>query len=290
MRVEFESVDVIVMGIGGIGLPSQVSVAWRIEPVRSHLDQVGFRVERCLSPAFDQDEITVIDQVHGIIGQTIYETVDVTANLINRWRHYYYRVVADGPGVERVISEPKSWDANFNAYELEIIARNQLLLEFNTGIPCFVFIERTTGSPHCSCWDPAAGRTTTSRCFSCLGTGRQRPYFAPIQTVADFNPTVDQVRMAGFGEMQPGQTDMWMGAFPPVKPRDLFLEAIEGKMWRVVNLRPVRFQATTLQQVTRLEQANLSDIEYQSPLLTVDPIMRKDLIRRFESIRTERRF
>jgi hypothetical protein len=294
VRVEYKSVDVIIFGLGGArpegSMPSQVVITWQLEPVRTGLDQVLFRVERCLSPAFDVDEIVVIDHdIAGVNGQVIYETVDVTAALINRWRRYYYRIVAEGPDAEAVTSEVKSWDANLNAYEIEIIGRNQFLLEFNTGIPCFVFIERTADAPRCSCIDPTTLRPMISDCPICLGVGRQRPFFLPIQTFADFNPTVDQVRLTAFGEMQPGQTDVWWGAFPPCKPRDLFLEAIEGKLWRVVNVRPVRFQATTIQQIARLEQVNLTDVEYRGGL-KVDPELRKSLIRQFEETRTDRRF
>jgi hypothetical protein len=84
--------------------------------------------------------------------------------------------------------------------------------------------------------------------------------------------------------------DAWWGAFPLVKNRDLLLEAQSGAIWRIVNVRPVQPQRTISQQVVRLERVNPSDVEYKSPILQVDPTLRRQLVATFEESKKERRF
>jgi hypothetical protein len=220
----------------------------------------------------------------------VYETMDCTAALINFWRHYFYRVIATGPDAEHVVSEVKTYETSPTVPEEEIISRNLLLHESYTGVPCFAFIERTAEAPPCHCVDPTTYRTRVSDCLTCLGTGKQRPYFQPIQVFVDWNPPAKMVQIAQFGEMQPGQVDVWWGAFPLLKPRDVFLEVVSGELYRIVMLHPVRPQRTTIQQVARLEQINRSDVEYRSPLFKVDPAVSKQLIAVFDHKKHERRF
>ncbi len=292
MRVEFKRFDAIVFGVGGHVLPPQIVLPWEIEPVRSKLADVRFTVERCQSPAFDSDEITVIEAgIPGVVGTYIYETIDVTAKLQSLWRRYYYRVKAEGPDVELVYSEVKTWEADPKVYEREIMDRHQLLLEGETGVPCFAIIQRSADAPKCSeCWDAVTHRTRVQDCPSCLNTGRQRPYFQPIQMVADFNPDAKLVQIAQFGEIHVGQTDVWWGGYPQLKPRDVILEVLSGRIWRVVNIRPIMPQRTIIQHVARLEAVNPSDVEYRSPVMQIDPALRRSLVAKFEASKKERRF
>lgn len=290
MRVNFTNLDVVVMGIGGKLVPSQVAVTWTISPIRSLGDQVTFTVERCQSPAFDAVETKVVGTVQSAIGQLVYDAVDVTPALANYWRRYFYRVVADGPGSEHVVSETKTWEADPDVYEVEIIARNDLLLQFNTGTPCFAFIQRTTDAPRCTCVDPATYRQRDANCPSCLNTGYQRPYFQPIQLYVDLNPDAKIVQIGNLGEMHPNQKDAWSSAFPMLKPRDVILEAISGLLWRVENVRVIQPRGCTLQNIFRMQAVNQSDVEYSAPMLKPDPSVRQAMVDAFQLDKRQRRF
>lgn len=290
MRVQFNNFDVVVMGIGGHLLPSQVVLSWTIAPIRSLADEVVFTVQRCQSPAFDPLETKKIATVQSETSQLIYETLDVTPALANYWRRYFYRVVAEGPGSEEVASEVKTWEADPDVYETEIISRNDFLLQYNTGTPCFAFIQRTADSPPCVCVDPATYRQRTANCPSCLNTGKQRPYFLPIQVYVDLNPDAKTVQIGGLGEMHPNEKDAWSSAFPMVKPRDLVLEAISGIMWRIVNVRTIQPRGCTIQNIYRMQAVNQADVEYSSPVLKPDPTVRQGMIDAFQADKKLRRF
>jgi hypothetical protein len=290
MRVNFNQFDVVVMGIGGRLVSSQLDLTWTISPVRSLMDEVVFTVERCQSPAFDVLETKVVATVAGVPEQQVYEAVDRTPKLENFWRRYFYRVVASGPGSEVVTSEAKTWEADLDVYESEIVNRNDFLLQYNTGTPCFAFIQRTADAPPCTCVDPATYRQRDANCPSCLNTGRQRPYFAPIQLYVDLNPDAKQVQVGNFGELHPFEKDAWSSAFPSLKPRDLILEAITARAWRIVNVRTIQPRGCTIQHVFRMEIVNPSDVEYSSPVLKPDPTARQAMIDAFQEDKKLRRF
>lgn len=289
-RIDFAQFDVIVMQVGSPGVPPQVLVEWTIEPVRTDTDEVTFEVQRSQDPSFDDtDAIEVLDTSSGVSGQTVYEYLDITVNLQSFWRRWYYRIrVTDLDPSREYFSDIKTWESDPKTFELEIIARHDWLLRYETGTPCFAVVERTAGGDHCQvCYNPSLKRTTMSNCMECFGTGRERPFYEPILTFIDFNPPAKITQVTSMGEIQAGQTDVWWSAFPQLKPRDILIEVLSGNRWRVVSLNLVGDVRTDIHHFARLEQLNHRDVEYK---IAIPEATQRQAVNDLEAMKRERRF
>lgn len=289
-RIDFAQFDIIVMQIGSPGVPPQVLVTWTIEPVRTGITSVEFHVERSQTPDFtDTDAVEEITPViTGVTGQTVYEYLDVTVNLQNFWRRWYYRIRAvDTASSKETTSDTKTWESAPKVFETEIIARHDFLLRYDTGTPCFALVERTAGGDHCqSCYNKSLGRSSKSQCTECFGTGRERPFFQPILTFVDFNPPA-KVTQTQQREMQIGQTNVWWSAFPQLKPRDILVEVLSGERWRIISVNPVGETRTTIQHFGILERISQRDVEHR---ITIPAATQRQAVNDLEAMKTERRF
>jgi hypothetical protein len=290
MKLSFSRIDIL---ITHPGFPpaetANVVVCWEINLIRTGMEDVSFAIERCLSPAFDPDDIEVlVSSIPGVSGQVVYTYNDVTPSLINHWRRYFYRIVATGMECGEVTSDGKTWESSPRPHELEIIDRHNWLLQYHTGMPTYSFIERTADSPPCVCVDTTTGRSEKSSCTLCLGTGRQRPFFEPILHYVDYNPPQELVQIASFGENQVKAESCWFSAYPILKPGDILYRPIQGELWRIVKKSSVGGQGVTLQQVCRISTINRSDVEYQKLPKTIPQAELLSVIRAWEETKQER--
>lgn len=291
-RIDFKYFDVIVMQIGSPGVMPQVLVTWTIEPIRTGASEITFHVERSLTPDFsDTDNIeTVSEDISCVAEQTVYEFLDITVNLQSFWRQYHYRIkVSDTSPTRTLYSEVKTWESNPKTFEVDIIARNDWLLMYETGTPCFALVERTAGGDHCqSCYNPSLSRSTKSNCDICYGTGRERPYFQPILTYIDFNPSPKVTEIAQLGEIQQGQADVWWSAYPKLKPGDLLVEVVSNIRWRIATrVTPIGDVRTTIQHIARLERLSQRDSKQN---IAIPESTRKSAVTALENMKAERRF
>jgi hypothetical protein len=293
-RVEFSQFDVIVMQIGSPGVPPQVLISFTVEPIRNVAHSVRFRIERSQSPYMDESpsyttspyvsddrEIEIITENPGHIfyqsGQTVY-----------MWRRWYYRIFATVESTgEEFRSEIKTWESDPKVFEIEIIARHDWLLRYETGTPCFALVERTAGADHCQgCYNESLGRTEISQCSVCYGTGRERPFYTPILSFVDFNPPA-KVTASQQMELQAGQANVWWSAYPQLKPRDILVEVLSGKRWRVVKVNPIGDVRTSIQHFATLEEIKPRDIEYQ---IEIPADVQRTAVNDLEAMKDERRF
>jgi len=286
-RIDFPSFDITVMQVGSPGVPPQVLVSWEVEPIRGGIPNILFRVDRSESPDLSDSE-AISKSIPYVRGTNVYEIVDITVNLQSFWRRWYYRITAEnGDTGESFSTNIKSWESNPKVFELEIIARHDFLLRYDTGTPCFALIERTAGGGHCQeCYNETLGRTTKSHCPVCFGTGRERPFFGPILTFVDFNPPSNATAVQQ-QEMTIGQTNVWWSAFPKLKPRDILVEVMSGERHRVVSVNPVGDVRTSIQHFGRVERISQRDIEHQ---ISIPDDVRRQAVRDLESMKAERRF
>jgi len=287
----FHRLDVI---IAQPGVPpsgnARVLVCWDIVTQHSGLEDTVFHVERSLSPQFSAGEYEVVaSDIPATPGLFSYEFVDITPNLLSWWRKYFYRIRASTPDGE-VISEIRPWETNPRPHELAIIERHDFVLRYLQGTPSFVFVERTTASAKCSCYDATAGRPTSSRCTLCLGTGRQRPYFAPIPTPVDYNPDEQLVQLSGFGEMQPKEKDCWFSAYPQVKPGDLIYEVMPATLWRISLVKTIQPMGTTIQHICRLVAIRRDEVEYSRLVQQIPESELRQVVQEWEKVKEERLF
>lgn len=287
-RIDFSQLDIIVMQVGSPGVPPRVLITWTIEPIRTGATDVLFHVERSQTQDFsepdDIEEITT--PISGADGQTVYEYLDITVNLQSFWRRWYYRIRAVD-GAKTHYSSVKTWESSAKVFELEIVARHDWLLRYETGTPCFALIERTAGGEHCKeCYNPSLNRSTKSQCTSCYGTGRERPFFTPIMTFIDFNPPAKATQI-NQREMQVGQANVWWSAYPQLKPRDILVEVLSGERWRFVSVNPVGDVRTSIQHFATVERISQRDIEHR---IAIPEAIQRSAVNELEAMKAERRF
>lgn len=289
--MEFRRFDIIIaQPEAPPSVNARILVCWELVNQHNGLEDITYTVERSLSPQFSADEFDEVESgIQGEVGQLAYEFVDVTVNLINWWRKYFYRIRATTPTGE-VISETKTWETDPRPHELEIIRRHDFLLHFLQGTPSFAFVERTIGSARCQCYDATAGRPSDASCTLCLGTGRQRPYFEPIPFFVDYNPDQELINGANFGEIQTKEKDCWFSAFPRVKPGDILYEVMPATLWRIVYLNTVQPQGTTIQQICRVTAIGRDQIEYSKLVQKISDSTLRELVREWEKVKQERMY
>lgn len=289
--LQFERLDIIIATVGSPVDNANVMVCWELVTQHSGLDQTTFSIERSLSPQFSDGEIDEIaSDIDGVSGELVYTYTDITPNLINWWRMYFYRVRAETPE-GTFYSEVRTWETSPRPHELAIIERHDFVLRFLQGAPSFAFIERTADSAKCSeCYDFTAGRVKRSDCKTCLGTGRQRPYLEPIKFFADYNPDEKLTQIASFGEMQQKEKDCWFSAYPQLKPGDIIYEVQPAILWRIVRMSTVQPQGTSIQHICRLGAIGRDEIEYQRLVQQISPNTLKEIVREWEEIKQERMF
>lgn len=287
----FRRLDVIVAQPGWAPDGNAIlMVCWELVTQHHGLEDVTFRVERSLSPQFTANEfVEVAAGLPGVAQQLVYEFDDITPNIISWWRKYYYRVVATTPAGE-VTSETRTWETSPRPHELAIIERHDFVLRYIQGAPAFVFVERTTDSARCPCWNVTTGRQTTSTCMLCLNTGRQHPFFEPIPTYVDFNPDEKLVAITNFNEVQQKSKDCWSSAFPQVKPGDIVYEVMPAALWRVDQVHTIQPQGTTIQHVCRLGVIGRDQIEYRVLVQRIQPETLRRLVQEWERLKAERMF
>jgi hypothetical protein len=269
---------------------ARILVCWELVTQHNGLPDVTFTVERSMSPQFAEDEFDVISgELSGEAGQLAYEFDDITANLINWWRKYFYRIRATTPNGD-VVSDIRTWETEPRPHELEIIRRHDFVLHYLQGKPSFAFVERTSGSARCDCYDMTTGRSTRSNCTSCLGTGRQRPYFDPIPFFVDYNPDEQLTNIANFGEIQTKEKDCWFSAYPIVKPGDIIYEVMAGALWRIVNIRTIQPQGTTIQHLCRIAAIGRDEVEYSRLVQKIPDDELRQIVQEWERVKEERMF
>lgn len=289
--MEFRRLDII---IAQPGSPpdgnARILVCWELVTQHNGVEDITFTVERSQSPQFSEDEYDVISgDVVGQGGQLSYEFVDITADLLNWWRKYFYRIRATSPA-GTTVSEIRTWETEPRPHELEIIRRNDFILHYLQGTPSFAFVERTIGSARCVCYDMTTGRSRGSDCTLCLGTGRQRPYFDPIPFFVDYNPDEKAANTSTFGEMQPKEKDCWFSAYPQMKPGDLIYEVMPATLWRIVFIKTTQPQGSTIQQLCRIAAIGRDEVEYSRLVQQIPDDELQSIVQEWETVKQERMY
>jgi hypothetical protein len=287
--LSFRRLDVI---IASPGAPpdgnANVILCWELVTQHSGLDVTTFTIERSLTHQFD-DIQTVAEDIPAAPGQLVYTFNDITPNLFNFWRNYFYRIKAT-TAEGTIYSDVRTWESLPRPHEMEMIARHDFVLRYCQGVPTFVFVERTAESAPCTCFDLTAGRSRVSDCTLCLGTGRQRPFFDPILTYIDYNPARKDTQITGMGEVQNNRKASWCSAYPLLKPADIFYAVGTGILWRIERIEPVEIAHVTIQQVAHLSAIGRDEVEYQRLPQQIPEATLLSVVQEWERIKEERMF
>lgn len=235
---------------------SKVKIAWwSFRPTNRDLSDVGVDVFRSFSPEEDFEKVGSVKYP-----QTYF--VDEEVNLRDFWREAYYRIsaVIDGRTIEK---EPVGLYSSSPPVAKQIVKEIDLTMRFG-GHPMFVYMRRK-GVRCPDCWDTVLKKVTSSSCPTCFATGYLGGFHTPILTCIHVTSET-KTNQPDVTQRESAQTRMKMSRFPEVRPRDVFIEANAGKVWRIVSIEPVRMHGFLIHQglvVTRLET---SEIEHSLPV------------------------
>ena len=191
-----------------------------------------------------------------------YFFIDNNIKVSNKFRQFHYKV--------RVKHKPTGELEDFGSFErgaepdliaLELRKHMNLLMREFTGRRCWVLPARTFGQRCTSCWNDTLKQRVRSGCRTCYDTSFVRGYHSPIESFIQFDPAAKANQQTNVGELQQQNTTARMGFFPPLKPKDLVIEA-ENRRWRVVQVSSTQRLRAALHQEVQLHEVPNSDIEY----------------------------
>lgn len=236
---------------------------WKIADFHSATDQINayeFYIHRSESPEGPWEQLAgpFVDQ---------YNFRDFSVCLLHKWRTLFYKLrVVHKPTSEEIwVDGAASLMAEPDLIALEITRQEDTLFRQYTGRRCWLFPVRTFG-PKCSCYDSALGRRTRSNCLDCYDTGYVGGYLTPIETYMQVDPSADSPSNTSLkGESQDKNTSARLISYPPMKPKDILVEAENKRHIVVTAARTERLRATVHQEIT-LHQVPRGDVAYKLPI------------------------
>lgn len=218
-----------------------------------------------------------VDGVAGpfqVIAGPFYNTFnfrDPGVHQLHRWRSYYYKIKVTHR-VTQVTQEfgPVWLQAEPDRLGLEFQRRQNLLLQEFNGRLAFLYPALTFGQRCAHCWDVgpkgnSIGRATHQNCQSCFDTTWVGGYATPIAFYIQFDPSPKTVQRTDVEEHQFSATSARVAAFPPVKAKDLIIEA-ENRRWLVNKVSGTEKLRSTVRQELELWELAKDDIKFKVPV------------------------
>jgi len=234
-------------------------ISWELAPSSEDILDYTYTVLRSEGPSgpFEPIAIPLSDQ---------YVFIDNILVAGHRWRTYYYVIrVTHVPSGDKKDFGPSSHDPDPDLIAIELRKRMQLLMKEFAGRRAWVLPVRTFGQ-RCSCWNPQLRSKVRSNCLTCFDTTWVRGYMHPIETFLQIDPAPKTEQNMSVGSTQQVNTTGRFAFFPPVKPRDVIIEA-ENRRWRVVSATQTEKARASVHQEVQLHEVEQRDIEFRIPLV-----------------------
>jgi hypothetical protein len=233
-------------------------VFWEIESFTGNILQYNFSVLRSESSSGPWEIISPTFQDQ-------YYFRDASPSKMSKWRVLYYLLrVTDLSTSETQDFGPTAQRAEPDLIALEINRAEDILFREFVGRICWMFPVRTFGA-YCMCFDRVTGRRTKAQCLNCYDTGYLGGFLSPIQCYIQFDPNGQKPVPTPYKERQDNRTTARLISFPPIKPKDIVVEA-ENARWRVESsTQTQRLRAVVHQEIT-LREIDLGDVEYKLPI------------------------
>lgn len=259
---------------------SRVLIEWKLAKTTQNLTNLRFFVDRGVSP----DDMKPISWPPLPGTDSAQEYVDHTPKMIDLEKVYYYRIRAveysNTTPVQTFESAKFSWDGDLDLVGLYVVEEHLFEFRYVDGAPVMIFKKMTEGARCATCWDPVMKRVTKSNCTECHGTGYTGGgYYQPMPGWCKFEPDPNLVQIADFGEKQVEQTDMMFTNYPALSVGDIVVELKPNRYWRVANSRFTEKNRAAMLQISRLDEINRSDIEYD---LRMDEEIRAAMVKEFD--------
>lgn len=232
---------------------------WEIGNTSEDPYDYTFQVERSESPEGPWDPVSSEFSDR-------YMFRDINVNLQNRWRVYHYRIKITRKSDSSITySDLAQTTAQPDLVALEVRRLETILLREFVGRRVWLFPRRSFGQRCPNCWDSRSGQRTTSQCVTCYDTGWARGYLDPIETWVQFDPTAKNTQNLQLAETQQQNSSARLTDFPPVKPKDIIVEA-ENVRWRVERVSETQRLRAVLHQELVLHAVPKGDIEFKLPI------------------------
>lgn len=195
-----------------------------------------------------------------------YHFRDFSPNLLHKWRKLYYRLrIVHIESGDEAFTGNVALNAEPDIIALEIQRQEDTLLRQFTGRKCWLFPVRTFG-PKCGCYDSTMGRRTVSNCPTCFDTGYLGGFMTPIECFVQVDPDRNnEANTPTQGTQQPKNTTGRLIAFPPMKPKDMLIEA-ENRRWRLSTVTATERLRAAVRQELGLHEIQRGDVEYKVPV------------------------
>ena len=233
-------------------------ISWEVSDTSQDALDYQFQVLRSESPEgpFEIISVPFIDR---------YVFIDNVLQVANRWRTYWYKL--------RLIYRPDGTSKDHGPYSMlpepdlitmEVRRHIDLLMQEFAGRRMWVLPTRTFGQ-RCDCWSVPLQKKVRSGCSRCYDTTFVRGYLAPIEIWGQIDPSPKSEQTSNVGTLQQSNTTARMGCYPPLKPRDVIVEA-ENRRWRVVQVSQTEKGRAILHQELQLHEIPERCMEYSVPL------------------------
>jgi len=238
---------------------------WEIADTTEELEGYDFYVLRSVDGAAGP---------FSVIAGPFYNTYsfrDPGVHQFHRWRNYYYKIRS----VLRETGETQEFgpvwlEAEPDLLGLEFRRRESLLLQEFTGRVAFLFPALTFGQRCSNCYDlgpkgNTIGRATHQNCATCFDTTYVGGFAKPIRFYIQIDPSPKSVQRTDFEEHQFVMTTARTSAFPPIKPKDMIVEA-ENKRWLVKDVPVTEKLRSVVRQEMKLWALPKDDIKFKVPV------------------------
>jgi hypothetical protein len=236
-----------------------LDIFWEIKNTYEDPWDYTFEVERsesALGP-FDPISDTFSDRYH-------YR--DVMVNPFHRHRQYWYRIKVTKKSDSSVrYSDPSRREPSPDLIAREVRRLEVLLMREFIGRTCWVFPVRTFGQRCPDCYDRVSRKRYRQNCVSCYDTSFRGGYLSPIATTLQIDPAPKVTQQTSLVETQQQNATARVPYFPPLKPRDILVEA-ENIRWQVVTVSNTQRLRAILHQEIQIHRLPESDIEFKLPI------------------------
>jgi hypothetical protein len=240
-------------------------VAWEILGTDEELEGYDFYVLRSVDGAAGP-----FDTIAGPFYRT-YSFRDPGVHQLHRWRNYYYKIkVVHRESEESQEFGPAWLQAQPDLLGLEFQRRASLLLQEFSGRVAFLFPVLTFGQRCRSCYDlgpkgNSLGRATHQNCCDCFDTTYVGGFAKPIKIYLQIDPAPRSVQRTDIEEHQFVMTTARTTAFPPIKPKDMVVEA-ENRRWLVNEVPLTEKLRSPVRQELKLWELPRDDVKFKVPV------------------------
>lgn len=231
-------------------------ISWRVASSNEDIFDYTFQLLRSEAPEGPFDPISEVFEDQYIF-------MDNQPRRGHDYRTLYYKLLVSqkSTGTSQEFG-PVSQGAEPDLIAVELRKHMNILFREFVGRRCWVFPVRTFGQRCTDCYNPTIQKRSRSGCLTCFDTSFVRGYHRPIEAWVSIDPSPKAEQNTSVGPMQQATTTGRMGYWPPVKPRDLLIEA-ENNRWRIVSISSPQQLRSPIHQELQIHQVPKGDIEYR---------------------------